>query len=296
MLLAEVCEEDEPPAYAVFADFRPDDHRRVVDLRANGPVAAVVVAAYDFDIRKARGPLDQGQDRFHVGGDAVQPASGGDCKGAPAVAGRGWSFGCACASEISIGNKAQNRTVPAIRRVMLSPVTNCITVRKILAGRELTCKLFPEGKPHSHRSGSGPAAVVGREGHGDPRLGAPRAIIETPELHRYPVSANSTAGDIKEEALMRGVSTLVLVSFVLSGVGAFAQEPKIGNATSTLSAIGAQLTAAAPASIVTAGGTVVLLRAGPVQRQHHGSEHRIGGARPNHPRDHHGPAGGVRLR
>lgn len=53
---------------------------------------------------------------------------------------------------------------------------------------------------------------------------------------------------------MRGVSTLVLISLVLSGVGAFAQEPKIGNATSTLSAIGAQLTAAAPASVATAAG------------------------------------------
>lgn len=52
---------------------------------------------------------------------------------------------------------------------------------------------------------------------------------------------------------MRGVSTLVLISLVLTGVGAFAQEPKIGNATSTLSAIGAQLTAAASVARPAAG-------------------------------------------
>jgi hypothetical protein len=59
--------------------------------------------------------------------------------------------------------------------------------------------------------------------------------------------ANLMAGDMKEETLMREVSTVVLVSLALSGFSAFAQEPKIGNAASTLSTVGAQMTADAPA-------------------------------------------------
>jgi len=48
---------------------------------------------------------------------------------------------------------------------------------------------------------------------------------------------------MKEEALMREVSTVVLVSLALSGFSAFAQEPKIGDASSTLATVGAQMTA-----------------------------------------------------
>jgi hypothetical protein len=59
--------------------------------------------------------------------------------------------------------------------------------------------------------------------------------------------ANSMASDMKEEALMRGVSTAVLVFLALSGFSAFAQEPKIDSAASTLSTVGAQMTADAPA-------------------------------------------------
>jgi len=51
------------------------------------------------------------------------------------------------------------------------------------------------------------------------------------------------ASDMKEEALMREVSTVVLVSLALSGFSAFAQEPKIGDASSTLATVGAQMTA-----------------------------------------------------
>jgi hypothetical protein len=59
------------------------------------------------------------------------------------------------------------------------------------------------------------------------------------------------ASDMKEEALMREVSTVVLVTLALSGFSAFAQEPKIGDASSTLATVGAQMTADAPAALAT---------------------------------------------
>jgi hypothetical protein len=61
---------------------------------------------------------------------------------------------------------------------------------------------------------------------------------------------------VAEEALMREILVAVLVSLGLAmgGPGAFAQELKAGNATSTLATIGAQMTADAPSSPTTAAG------------------------------------------